>query len=207
MFDPRNSDEVLDALGSKVVEALGSSIALARQDFAVYRTEHPAWVADATQRGVSNWLHDRILAHLTRLLEDVPNASISGPEPTRELSVGVNFRIRVKRHDGSGATHSYPTQTALDFLAQPSTPAFPEMDEVRLQAGYVWDKVAHDVGPAVLSFRDGQTVIWMVELEETVGTAADSPTVAPWPSADDPTSPGIVIDFEVPSEEEDSDSA
>lgn len=207
MFDPTKSDEVIDALGSKVVEALGSCVALAREDFTTYRNEHPDWVTEATQRGISNWIHDRILAHLQRLLEDVPNTSFSGPEPTRELSVGVNFRIRVKRHDPVGATQTYPTQTALEFLAQPPVPTFPGMDEVRLQAGYVWLKDAHELGPAVLSFRDGTKVTWMIELAETAAGSGDASGVTPWPSTDDPTPPGIVINFDVPDDEEDAGSA
>lgn len=207
MISPENSDEVLDGLGNKVVEALGSSIALARKDLATYRAEHPDWVTDATQRGISNWIHDRVMAHLERLLDGVPNTAFSGPEPTRELSVGPNFRIRVKRHDPTGATQTYPTQTALGFLTQPTTPALPGLEEIRLQAGYVWDAVAHEMGSAVLSLRDGNKLIWMIELAETVAGAGDGTGVTPLPTTDDPTPPGIVIDFEVPDAEEDAGSA
>ena len=39
---------------------------------------------------------------------------------TREITIGVNFRLRLKRHDELGDIASYPTPTFLDFATQPT---------------------------------------------------------------------------------------
>lgn len=54
MFDAPEPDSVLYALGDKVVHGVSRSVALGRNDLAEYRSAHPGWVADASERGLAN---------------------------------------------------------------------------------------------------------------------------------------------------------
>jgi len=60
MFSYPGADEVLDDLGDKVVEAFARSVARARADLAEYRRLKPSWVAQSSERGLANWIHDRL---------------------------------------------------------------------------------------------------------------------------------------------------
>ncbi len=57
---------------------------------------------------------------------------------TREVMVSSTYRLRIKRHHTDGLVSTYPTQTALEFLEQPSG-QLEGMELVHLIAGYEWD--------------------------------------------------------------------
>lgn len=164
-------EEVLEDLGEKVKDAFLDAIAGARADLADYRSIHPEFVADASPRGLANWIHDRIWAHLSAALEDVSEARLFEKGPTREVLVdgtARTYRIRAKRHDVAGRVSTYPTQGALEFLDQPPVQqSFDGLGLAHLIVGYRWDADAREIGPAVLSLRDGvDNVIWLTKLEE-----------------------------------------
>lgn len=116
----RNSDEVCEGLGEKVLEALGSAIPRTRLDLERYRTSLPDIVATSSSRGLANWFHDRVWHHLVSDLQDLDNVVIVDKGPVREIVVDGTYRVRIKRHDRRGRVSTYPTQTALEFLSQPS---------------------------------------------------------------------------------------
>jgi len=190
MFDAPEPDVVLHVLGDKVVHGLSRSVALGRQDLAEYRSAHPGWVADACERGLANWIHDRVWAHLLVQVEGIDEVSIVDREPTREVYVGTMYRVRVKRHHTDGLVNTYPTQTALDFLGQGGTLPIPTLEEINLIAGYEWDREERAMGAPLLSLRNGRTnIIWSVELPE-VGEQGDGGVVVR-PTVPGPTGPVI----------------
>ena len=182
-----NSQEVLEALGDKVVNALGTTAFEARNDLDRYRSTFPEFVADASERGLANWIHDRLWTHLTANLEDSGTVQFVDSGPTREILVDDTYRLRIKRHDAHGRVTSYPTATANAFFEQLSLEL--QLDggtEVRLIAGYRWIPEAREIGPAVLSYRDGvDNLVWMVELpepsQETPAAPIAGPTEPPQP--------------------------
>jgi hypothetical protein len=166
-------DEVLEGLGDKTVSAIVSAVDRAAQDLQSYRTTFPSWVTDHTERGLANWIHDRIWACLTRELDGHPEVILSGTEPTREIMVGINYRLRIKRHHEDGEVRTYPTQTALEFYMQGTQETFPGMEELRLAGGYNWDPELRAMGEAVLSLRDSlDNIIWF----EPLPRSAQPPT-------------------------------
>ena len=188
----RNSDTVLDELGDKFTSALVEAVAAARRDLAEYRLTSPHFVADSSKRGLANWIHDRLWHHLVTLLDDVAGVFFVERGVTREICVGANYRVRLKRHHAKAEVSTYPTPTALEFLSQPpASPTLPGFDEVHLIAGYRWLESAHDVGPAVISLRDGKdNVLWIVELPDgdvpsEVEALPERPAPAP-PRVQDP---------------------
>lgn len=111
-------------------------------------------------------------------------------EPMRVFRVGTKYLMRVKRHGLGDKVSSYPTQTALQFYMQGPQPLFPEMAEVRLAAGYIWDVESRSVGDAVISMRDGlDNVVWSVVIDVDPGTGA----VAIRPMPGGPTPPVIDV--------------
>lgn len=168
-----NSDEILEALGPKVVGVLEAAVPRTRLDLENYRTSLPDIVATSSPRGLANWIHDRIWHHVVSDLHDLDNVVIVDRGPVREIVVDGTYRIRIKRHDRRGRVSTYPTQTALQFLNQPEQLSLDGLGEVHLIAGYQWDSTAHRIGPAVLSLRDGMdNLLWMVELPApTAGTS------------------------------------
>lgn len=186
MFDAPEPASVLQDLGDKVVYGLSRSVALGRNDLGMYRSANPGWVADASERGLANWIHDRVWAHLLVQVDGIEEVAIVDREPMREMYVGTKFRVRVKRHHTDGLVSTYPTQTALDFLGQGGTLPIPTLEEISLIAGYEWDREERMMGVPLLSLRNGRTnIIWSVELPE-VGEQGDGGTVVR------PTVPGPI---------------
>ena len=163
-----NSQKVLEALGDKIVESLGAAVFKARNDLNSYRSTFPEFVADASERGLANWIHDRLWANLTAGLEDSGIVEFVDNGPTREILVDDTYRLRIKRHDAHGRVASYPTATANAFFEQLSLELRLDGEsEVRLIAGYRWMPEAREIGSAVLSYRDGvDNLVWLVELPE-----------------------------------------
>ncbi|MGX1476410.1 UNVERIFIED_CONTAM: hypothetical protein RKD50_005218 [Streptomyces canus] len=194
MISYPESSEVLSGLGPKVTRSLVRAVDLAAADLLEYRTAHPSWVAQSSERGLANWIHDRLWAHLTAELDGHPGVTLTDGEPTRELVVGVSYRLRVKRHREDGQVSTYATQTALEFFAQGTQEAFPGLEEVRLTAGYEWEPDARKIGEAVLSLRDGkENVVWLVPLRDA-DQAGGSGTVQPVrPTTPTPSLPSIDV--------------
>jgi hypothetical protein len=183
----------LPTSGDKVTDALSRSALLAKADLLQYRRLHPAWVAAHSERGLASWIHDRQWDHLMALLTDVERVSIVDKEPVRDIYVGINCRVRVKRHHWDGKVSTYPTQAALDFMAQP--PAQETLDGfqlVHLIAGYHWDKDMRDITAGVLSLRDGlDKQIWLIELPLPSDEGEGTPPVSEMPTPPTPKPPTI----------------
>jgi hypothetical protein len=189
-------DEALDGLGDKVVRGLVDAVESTQIDYLMYRMEHPDWVRDASPRGMANWIHDIMWAHAARSLDDTPGVYLVDKGPTREIVVGFNYRIRVKRHDEHGAVSNYLTPSAIGFFEQ-DEPAFEGMEELRLIAGYVWLADTMDIGEAVLSLRDGKDrIVWMNALP----TASAMPTAQPLNPTASPTPPTVTLKADVADE-------
>jgi hypothetical protein len=184
------SAAVLDGLGDKIVNSLSRAVALAARDLSQYRATFPLWVAEASERGLANWIHDRLWSHVVVALDGISAVTLSDRGPTREITVGYTYRLRIKRHHEEGQISTYPTQGALEFFAQgPVQNSIPGLEEVRLAAGYKWDKETHMMGDAVLSLRDGlDVIIW----EEILATPDDlGPDTVTIPPVTGPTPPTI----------------
>ena len=183
-------DVVLVGLGDKVPVAIAESVAAARDDLATYRELRSSWVADHSERGLANWIHDRIWAHLMYRLDGEAEITVVDREPMRVFRVGSRYLLRIKRHGLGDKVSTYPTQTALQFYLQGAQPLFPDMDEVRLAAGYLWDLETRSIGEAVISMRDGlDNVVWSIIIDLQPATGA----VAIRPMGSEPTPP--TIDF------------
>lgn len=181
---------ILVELGDKVQSAVAESVAAASDDLAWYRQQHPAWVAQHSERGLANWIHDRVWAHLMQRLDGEADITVVDREPTRVFRVGLKYLIRVKRHGTGDRISTYPTQTALQFYQQGQQSLFPNMHEVRLAAGYLWDADARAMGDAVISMRDGlDNVVWSVVIALDPGSGGVS--IRPMPAG--PTDPIIDV--------------
>jgi hypothetical protein len=191
-------DQVLENLGDKVVDGLGTAITGARDDLAEYRAAVPHFVADHSSRGLAGWIHDRMWARAIGLLEDVDDISFVDSEPTREIYVRADYRIRMKRHSRTGAIRSYPTQGALAFINQePDLLSLLGITTLNITVGYEWDDLTRSMGDPVMSLRDGSfdDVIWMVGLPFTAdgGTGTIAPIVPTVPDGTGPATPSIDV--------------
>ena len=176
------------AIGDKIIDAITSAVALSKADLATYRSLHSAWVAQHSVRGLAAWIHDRVWYHLTVVLADLPDVVITDNGVLREFAVGPPteiIRFRVKRHDMDGDVSTYPTQLALDFLAQVEGVLLPGFSELHLIAGYRWDRDERSMGAAVISLRDGlDDIKWEVDLAPAAPAGATTGLPAkPKPSA------------------------
>jgi hypothetical protein len=160
-------DEVISELGDKFLTALVGAVRGARTDIGDMREWRPGWFPVMHSRVLSNLIHDRIWARLVAEIVSDPDMNVIEKGATREVAVGLNLRLRVKRHHVGDQISTYPTQTAIEFWQQNSQFALPGLEEVRIAVGYRWDPETREVGAPVLSLRDGQdNVIWAVELDE-----------------------------------------
>lgn len=195
-----SEEDVLADLGDKVAQGIAHAVAQTRSDLKVYRQVFPGWVADATDRGLLTWCHDRAWAHLGAVFDEVGEVSFVDQAPLREMYVGTRYRLRFKKHGLQDQVTTYPTQTALAFLEQGAC-TLDGLDEVHLVAGYRWDPVLREVGAGVVSLRDGkQNVIWTHVLAEPEGSVQAATPILP---ATGPQTPLI----DMPAAHEDDDRA
>ncbi len=200
MFSYPMAEEVLHDLGDKVVGALVDATRPARADLAEYRDAFPSWVADSSDRGLSNWIHDRLWAHLRRGLTDIDSVELVDQGVIREVAVGLRYRARVKRHTGRDRIRSYPTKSAVAFWAQ--SDSLEGLEEVRLGFGYRWDPEERVIGSTIVSLRDGldKDAVWAVEVDaESSGVAGTEITWTPV----DPSLPQIDLYEALVRDEED----
>lgn len=176
-------EQIRDGLGDKVVDALIASVTGARNDLAVYRATLPGFAYEQSGRGLAGWVHDRMWRHVVRNLFEVPGVVLHESGPTREVIVGIDYRLRLKRHSASGGIRNYKTPAATAFWeADPFV--LPGLEETRLCFGYVWDGEAEEVGDPVMSRRTSQDkIVWMERLDEAAdggtGFAGVEPIVPP----------------------------
>lgn len=190
MFSPIDRDAVLAGLGDKFLVAFAGAVVAARQDHADMQAWRPGWFPTMHSRCLSNLIHDRIWAHLVAAVESDPAAVVHESGPTRQIQVGTNYLLRIKRHRRGNRISTYPTQTALQFWLQDSAPALDGLELITLAAGYRWDEDLREVKTPVLSYRDGKdNPIWAVELDEPESGA----TSIRWSPIDTPDLP--TIDF------------
>ncbi|WP_143021357.1 hypothetical protein [Prauserella marina] len=189
-----SEDEVREDLGDKVMEGFSYAVDHTRADLAEYRGIRPDWVSQHSERGLANWLHDRLWQHLIVALDPLPEVHVTDGGVTRELTVGHRYRLRAKRHDEAGMVQTYPTQTALAFMLQrPEEPTFEGFEEVRLLVGYAWDRETRNVGAGLLSLRaDREKIIWQIELPPSQSGGIAPPVGTPLPPTQ-PQAPEIQV--------------
>src|SRR5215204_157668 len=110
MFCTPEPHDVCGDLGDKVIHGISWAVRQARYELEEYRRLHPGWVAQSTERGLANWIHDRLWAWIVVALDGLDGVTVIDHEPIRELYVGTRYRLRVKRHHLDGRVASYPTQ-------------------------------------------------------------------------------------------------
>lgn len=184
-------DRALAALGDKTVEGIVHAVEGARDDLAEYRSLKQDWVSEASPTGLANWISDRVWARLRVLLDDVSEADLRAQGHTREIWIGTQIRVRVKRHDQGGRVASYPTRTArFVYDLDPDEAPFDGLDATTLTAGYVWDPETRQIGTAILALSRelGSKAEWMEELPNQDGVALRLHR----PSTDGPTPPVVL---------------
>lgn len=184
--DP-DPDRVLADLGESFVRGCADAVADTRTDFSTYRSQHPDWSAESSERGTASWIHDRLWANLRARLVDEAAVTFVDAGPLRQIMVTRErlYVIRAKRHDQRDAICNYPTLGSTQFWKQSE---FPILEEVHLSVGYRWDPEIREIGEAIVSFRrKASAAIWTKTLLRGTGGAA----ITPLGSAPAPSLPGI----------------
>lgn len=186
---------VFEDLGEKVVHGLAVSVRRAARDLREYRRIRPDWVAGHGPRGLANWIQDRIWVHLCAEFDQLEDVLLIESGATRELMVHSRYRFRIKRHHADLAVSTFPTQTALEFMEQP-TGQLPGLEETRLIVGYAWDRDTNTMeSRGLVTLRDGlENVIWQRHLPEVdIDEAGGGGSVEPRPQTDGPIAPVIEL--------------
>ena len=161
------SDEVVDELGDKFLEAAARAVSGARLDIRDMRQWRPNWFPTMHSRCLSNIIHDRVWSRLVALIESDTATNVIETGATREIGIGTHLRLRIKRHHVGDKISTYPTRTAIEFWQQNTNDTLPGLEEVRVAVGYRWDPDIREIGAPVVSLRDGKdNVVWAVELNE-----------------------------------------
>lgn len=72
-----NAAEVLDDIGEKAVTAFSKAVMRSKSDLATYRATFPQWVLDHSERGLANWISDRLWAHLIVLADEYVRGNVT----------------------------------------------------------------------------------------------------------------------------------
>lgn len=157
--------KVLDGLGSDFLQVFVDAVAGAREDYAVFRREHPDWLAGFASRSTAAVMHERLWGRLIALVDALEGIRIVDEPPVREIIIGMSYRARIKRHHLDDTIASYPTASSLAFWA-PGAATFDGLEQYSLALGYEWDEETREPGAAVVSLRDGtQRAIWKISLD------------------------------------------
>ena len=165
-----DGDKVLEFLGDKVLAAWSSAVLETADDLAEYRLALPSQAAANSPRGLANLIHDWLWHHLRTETDDLEEVSIYENGPRREMVVHDRVRIRVKRHHGTGAIASYPTNEALRFYGQHRpTGQFVLFDDppevINLVFGYIWHWDVGEIGAATVSYPVSRSnPLWLREI-------------------------------------------
>lgn len=191
MSSDDESDAFVGALGEKVLAGIARSVDGARADLTLYRERFPQWVAEHSERGLANWIHDRLWPHLVAELDGLPSVAFSDKGVLREFRVERRFLFRAKRHAAGDKISSYPTPAALAFWSQSGASLLPEFGEVRLAVGYRWNPDVREIDEAVISLRNSMDKpVWVI----TVDVQADTGAVELRPvTGDEPALPVVEL--------------
>jgi hypothetical protein len=198
MISHPSPEAVVSELGDKVVDAIVHAVKVAKEKFARYREQHPDWAADNAARTIADLIHDWMWTDVKQQLDLLPHVNLIDKDPRREIAVRVHseerlsYLLRIKLHHLDGRTSSYQTQTVMDFELQEVNETFPGWGEVRLEAGYEWEKDTRTMGAPVISLRHGRNrIIWVHQLPEQGGSAGATVSRPAGPGA--PTLPGVEV--------------
>ena len=172
-------EAILELLGDKIIEAWGSAVALTRFDLERYRLEMPELALSHTPRGLANIIHDLLWKHLRHQIDGVDGVRIVESEagPLRELVIGDQIRVRVKRQSATGSVATSQTSLALDFYQQQpeQLSLFDVRPEIKLVFGYLWDSAKREIGSATVSYPlSSKKSLWVHEIPES-DTHSDIP--------------------------------
>jgi hypothetical protein len=198
MISHPSPEAVVSELGDKVVDAIVHAVNVAKEEYADYRQKHPDWAADNAARTTADLIHDWMWTDLKQQLDLLPHVNLIDQDPLREIGVRVesedrlSYLLRIKLHHLDGRTSSYQTQTVMDFDLQGVNETFQGWGEVRLYAGYEWEKDTRTMGAPVISLRDGRNkIIWVHELPDQGGSAGATVSRPTRPGA--PTLPVVDV--------------
>ena len=86
VFIPDRHQQVTADLGRTFLKAPVDAVDSARDDFVAFRQWRPAWFSTFTNRFTSNFIHERIWAHLIAGLDDDSDLVVTDKEPRRDTS-------------------------------------------------------------------------------------------------------------------------
>lgn len=195
--------QVADSLGDKFIHGFAAIVEGASADLAEYRLLMPHVVSRSTPRGLANWIHDSMRARARAEFDGLTEVSFEDGGPHFDVYVVATdqtlFRVRLKRHTGTGRITNYRTQSALDFITQPDDLlSLLGMRTVHLCVGYEWDATTRTMGAPVMTLRDGsfEQAVWMIDLPTAplagTGTVVN-PTTPIVPTTEGPSLPTIEI--------------
>jgi hypothetical protein len=199
MISQPTPEAVVSELGDKVVDAIVHAVNVGKEKFALYRKQHPDWAADNAARTIADLIHDWMWADVKQQLDSLPHVNLVDKDPRREIAVQVHseerlsYLLRIKLHHLDGQTSSYQTQTVIDFEMQGVNETFPGWGEVRLEAGYEWDKNTRTMGAPVISLRNGRNkILWVHQLPDA-GAPSAGATVSRPTGPGTPTLPAVEV--------------
>ncbi|MGC0367114.1 hypothetical protein ABH922_005166 [Rhodococcus sp. 27YEA15] len=156
--------KVVDDLGEKFLDAFVASVDKARADLEEFRDFRPEWFVNFSKRFVAGFIHERIWDSMLRTADE-GDIHFKDDEPTREIHIGTNYVVRIKRHTENLKITSYPTTGALAFWTNSATAQLPDLELWSLAMGYIWNPEEAAIGDTILSFRDSKdTPIWSILL-------------------------------------------
>ena len=167
-----DQEVILEMLGDKPIEAFGSAVALTRFDLERYRLEMSELAMSHTPRGLANMIHDWLWDHLLHQIDGMDGVMIVESEagPLRELVIGDQIRVRVKRQSATGSVATSQTSLALDFYQQQpeQLSLFDIRPEIKLVFGYLWDSAKREIGSATVSYPlSSKKSLWVYEIPES----------------------------------------
>ena len=164
-------EAILEMLGDKIIEAWGFAVALTRFYLERYRLEMPELAKSHTSRGLANMIHDWLWNNLLHQIDGVDGVMIVESEagPLRELVIGDQIRVRLKRQSATGSVATSQTSLALGFYQQKSGQLSLLPPVINLVFGYSWDSAKFEIGSATVSCpRSIKKSLWVHEIPESV---------------------------------------
>lgn len=98
--------------------------------------------------------------------DDTPIVSKEAEGTITYIVDNENGRVvfRFKKMDKRGYSQNFPTQRTMDFYRQLEMPGIPS--GIRVDVGYVLNVLGTEINQIMVSYRDGNSVVWTDEIRE-----------------------------------------
>lgn len=143
--------------------------------------ENDQRILGASKRSKANAIHAYMMDEAANELMAIPGITPHTKYESTTYEFPGQIESRFKKLSAEGKSSNYPTPRALSFIGMAQYEIFADQwaAPIRLDIGYVLDKLGQAVEKVLVVRRNGRFVDWMYEIEAPAVSIAVVPILSP----------------------------